>query len=139
VTESELQWRKPAALVACLFLLGGIVSQRAILQRQAAYQTISRQFQAQAEQLEKIGVRPPCVMENTSLAYYIGCSAPWTGMGTPEFLASRTTQGLKYWRLLPLPGTLPPIIYLPASAPVFNSAQSLAAVQRAYATFASAG
>ena len=136
---AESRWRKPAAVVASLFLLTGIVSQRMILQKQAGYQNVSRQFQAQAAQLEKIGVRPPCVLENTSLAYYIGCSAPWTGMGTPEFLASRTTQGLTYWRLLPLPGTLPPIIYLPASSPVFSSAQSLAAVQKAFAAEGAAG
>jgi len=131
VTESR--WRKLAAVAACLFLLAGIVSQRIILQKQAAYQMVSRQFQAQAEQLEKIGVHPPCVLENTSLAYYVGCSAPWTGMGAAQFLDTRTTQGLKYWRLLPLPGTLPPIVYLPASSPIFSSAKSLAAAQEAFA------
>jgi hypothetical protein len=48
---AESRWRKIAAVAACLFLLAGIVSQRIILQKQAAYQTVSRQFQAQAEEL----------------------------------------------------------------------------------------
>lgn len=118
VTDS--QWRKLAAVAAGLFLLVGMVSQRAILQRQAAYQAISRNFQAQAEQLQKLGVRPPCVLGNTSLAYYAGCSAPWTGMQAPQFLATRTAQGLTYWQPLLLPGPMPPAVYLPATSPVFK-------------------
>ena len=143
VTESR--WRKLAAVAAAVFVLAGIVSQRAILQHQAAYQTVGRQFQAQAAELEEIGVHPPCVLDNTSIAYYLGCSAPWTTTGSnlqvvTQFLATRTTQGLKYWRLLPLPalapGLQPPIVYLPASSPVFASAQSIA---KAQAEFVSVG
>ncbi|HKD88151.1 MAG TPA: hypothetical protein VKB62_06425 [Streptosporangiaceae bacterium] len=138
VTESRR--RKLAAVAACLFVLGGIVSQRAILQRQAYYQTITRPYQAQAQELEKIGIHPPCVLSNTSIAYYIGCSAPWTTNGSnmqivTRFLAERTPQGLKYWRPLPLPmphllvpapGGNPPVVFLPASSPVVRSAQSIA-------------
>jgi hypothetical protein len=134
VTESR--WRKEAAVIACLFLLGGIVSQRVILQHQAANQTLGRQFQVQAAALEKIGVHPPCAMNNTSIAYYIGCSAPWTTTGSnaqvmTHFLATRTTQGLKYWRLLQLPGYEPPIVYLPATSPVFTAHLSYAALYEA--------
>jgi len=134
VTESR--WRKLAVVLACLFVLSGIVSQRAILQRQAANQTLGRQFQVQAAALEKIGVHPPCAMNNTSIAYYIGCSAPWTTTGSnaqvmTHFLATRTTQGLKYWRLLPLPGYEPPIVYLPATSPVFAAHLSYAALYAA--------
>jgi hypothetical protein len=131
VTESR--WRKLAAVAACVFLLAGLVSQRLILQRQAGYQSDSRQFQAQAEQLEKIGVHPPCVLLNTSIAWYIGCSAPWTGMGMDQFLATRTPQGLKYWQQLQLPASLQPppggqpmIAYLPISSSLIK-AQSAAA------------
>jgi hypothetical protein len=122
VTESRAEWRKPFTIVACLFLLGGIVSQRVILQREAANQLTGRQFQAQAALLEKIGVHPPCVIEwqSTSPAYYIGCSAPWTGMTTPHFLATRTPQGRKYWGLLRLPGVNPIMVYLPATSPVLK-------------------
>jgi hypothetical protein len=141
VTESR--WRKLAAAAACLFVLGGIVSQRVILQRQAAYQTIGRQFQAQAQELEAIGVHPPCVLDNTSIAYYIGCSAPWTTNGSDlqvvtRFLDTRTPQGLKYWRLLQLPGVQPPIVFLPASSPVFRNAQSIAHAQAEFASIGTA-
>jgi hypothetical protein len=140
VTESR--WRKLAAAAACLFLLGGIVSQRVILQHQAAYQAITRQFPAEAQELEKIGVHPPCVTDNTSIAYYLGCSAPWTTTGTDlqavtAFLQNRTPQGLKYWRYLqlpsPEPGDFPPVVFLPASNPVFRSAQSIAHAQTEFA------
>jgi hypothetical protein len=121
VTQAPVvEWRKPAAILACLFVLGGIVSQRAIVQHEARYQTSGRQFQAQADELEKIGVHPPCVMLNPSIAYYIGCSAPWTGMGTAEFIATRTSQGPKYWQQLQLPGVNPQKVFLPATSPVLK-------------------
>jgi hypothetical protein len=135
VTESR--WRKEAAVLACLFLLGGIVSQRVILQHEAANQTVGRQFQAQAKELEEIGVHPPCVLDNTSIAYYIGCSAPWTTTGSnlqivTQFLQNRTSQGRAYWRQLSLPGAQPPIVFLPASSPVFSSAKTLSAARAKY-------
>ena len=145
VTESR--WRKLAAAAACLFLLCGIVSQRAILQHQAAYQTIDRQFPAEAQELKKIGVHPPCVLDNTSIAYYLGCSAPWTTTGSDlqavtAFLQNRTPQGLTYWRLLPLPapepGDFPPVVFLPASSPVFRSAQSIAHAQAEFRSIGTA-
>jgi hypothetical protein len=141
VTESR--WRKLAAVAACLFLLGGIVSQRVILQHQAAYQNVDRQFQAQAQELEQIGVHAPCVLDNTSIAYYIGCSAPWTTTGSDlqvvtRFLQERTPQGLKYWRLLPLPGLQPPVVFLPATSPVFRSPQSIAKAQAQFAAIGTA-
>jgi hypothetical protein len=122
VTESGAQWRRPAAVLACLFLLGGIVSQRVILQQEAAAQTSGRPYVAQAEELEKIGVHPPCVVaaNDTSAAYYIGCSAPWTGMGPGHFLATRTFQGRKYWGLLRVPGAKGIIVYLPTTSPVLK-------------------
>lgn len=134
VTQSP--WRKLAAVAACLFVLGGIASQRVILQHEAADQVGGRPYQAQAKALEKIGVRPPCVLDNPSIAYYIGCSAPWTTMGSTsqvmkQFLQDRTSQGLKYWRLLPLPGVQPPVVYLPTTSPVFTAHLSPAQLQAA--------
>ncbi len=141
VTESR--WRKEAAVLACLFLLCGILSQRVILQHEAANQTLGRQFQAEAQELEDIGVHPPCVLDNTSIAYYIGCSAPWTTTGSniqivTQFLQDRTSQGLKYWRQLQLPGAQPPIVFLPASSPVFSNAKTLAAAKAKFATVGTA-
>jgi hypothetical protein len=122
VTESRAEWRQPAAILACLFLLGGIVSQRVILQKEAEAQMRGRPYVAQAAELEKLGVHPPCVVaaNDTSVAYYIGCSAPWTGMGPGPFLATRTPQGRKYWGLLRLPGPKAVIVYLPATSPVLK-------------------
>lgn len=126
---SESRWQKLAAIAACLFLLAGIVSQRAILQRQGSYLRLGRQFQAQAAQLAKMGVHPPCAMVNTSIAWYLGCSAPWTTTGSDSqvmdwFLQHRTPQGLKRWEMLQVPATAPmlalfgaqlPVIYMPVN------------------------
>jgi len=120
VTESREEWRQPATILACLFVLGGIVSQRVILQGEAADQTKSRVYSEQAAELEKLGVHPPCVIDNTSPAYYIGCQAQWTGMKSEEFLATRTPEGLKYWRRLQLPGLKPLEVFLPATSPVLK-------------------
>jgi hypothetical protein len=120
VTESRQEWRQPATVLACLFVLGGIVSQRLILQGEAADQTKGRPYQAQAAELEKLGVHPPCVIDNTSPAYYIGCSAQWTGMKSEQFLATRTPEGLNYWRRLRLPGPKPLEVFLPATSPVLK-------------------
>jgi hypothetical protein len=120
VTESRAEWRQPAAILACLFLLGGIFSQRLILQKEAANQFSGRPFKTQAKELEKLGVHTPCVIDNTSVAYYIGCSAPWTGMKPAEFLATRTAQGQKFWLRLRLPGSDPLEVFLPATSPVLK-------------------
>jgi hypothetical protein len=117
VTESR--WRKEAALLACLFLLGGIASQRIILQHQVANQDLGRQFQTQAADLKKMGVHAPCAMINTSIAWYLGCAAPWTKTGTDAqvmdwFLTDRTPPGLKQWEMLAVPDT-------PATLKVFGS------------------
>jgi len=114
VTESR--WRKPAIVLTCAFLLSGIVSQRLILQGQARYQHLSRQFETQADQLIKLGVKGPCVMDSTSIAWYVGCSAPWTGQGIVQLLAD-TPPGLKDWRLLQLPG-LSTVVYVPSNSPL---------------------
>ena len=132
VTKSR--WRQEAAILAVLFLVLGIVSQRAIVQRQAAYQFISRQFQRQAVELEQMGVHPPCVALNPSIAWYIGCSAPWTTNGNyyqimHQFLEQNTKAGPSGWKLFHLTGRIhppaipPPLVYLPASSPLIKAQQ----------------
>jgi hypothetical protein len=129
VTKSR--WRQEAAILAILFLVLGIVSQRAIVQRQAAYQNISRQFQRQATEIEKMGVHPPCIMLNPSIAWYIGCSAPWTTTGTNyqiihQFVEQHTANP-SGWKLFHLTGKVsppaipPPLVYLPASSPLIKA------------------
>ena len=126
VTESR--WRKTAAVLSCVFVLAGLVSQRLILQRQVSAQDQMRQYQTQAASLTAIGVRPPCVMESPAIGYFAGCSAPWTGMSMPEYLA-RTPEGLKGWRLLQIPG-LATIVYVPADSPLLQ-AQTLPSTKSA--------
>ena len=110
---TKARWRKAGVVFACAFLLSGIVSQRIVLQRDTHEQAAGRPFERSASALRKLGVRPPCVTVSTSVAYYLGCTAPWTGEPMPAFLA-RTPSGLKGWRPLTLPG-LDTVIYVPAN------------------------
>ncbi len=139
VTESRR--RKLAAIAACLFVLGGIVSQREILQHQISDQRFGRQFVAQAAQLRKMGIHAPCAMVNTSIAWYLGCSAPWTANGTNNqvmdwFLEQRTPPGLKRWEVLEVPDTPAnlalfgeelPVIYVPVNTPLPPDSQLIKA------------
>ena len=94
---TKARWHRTGIVVACLFLLAGIVSQRVVLQRDALQQSQTRPYVAKAQQLREAGVRPPCVIASPSVAYYVGCMGPWTGERIPELLA-RTPQGLNGWR-----------------------------------------
>jgi hypothetical protein len=94
---TEASWRKTAATFACVFLLSGIVSQRFVLQHLAASESAGRPFQAQAAQLRSLGVRPPCAIWSPSVAYFVGCTAPWTG-GTMHEVLTLTPQGASDWR-----------------------------------------
>ena len=109
---TKARWHRTGIAIACLFLLAGLVSQRFVLQREAANQATERQYKAVATRLARAGVKPPCAIITPSSAYYVGCIAPWTGETMPEMLA-RTPQGLKGWRPVFLP-TLDTIVYVPA-------------------------
>ena len=113
---TEARWRKTGIAFACLFLVSGIVSQRIVLQREAAQQTAGRQYEAVANKLIKEGVKPPCVLVSPSAAYYVGCSAPWTGMRVPDFLA-RTPEGLAGWVRLSL---RPAAVWVPVNSPLIS-------------------
>jgi hypothetical protein len=94
---TQAPWRKAAVAFACVFLLSGIVSQRIVLQREVAAESTGRPFQAEAAELRSLGVRPPCAIWSPSVAFYVGCTAPWTGGSMHEVL-SRTAQGAGGWR-----------------------------------------
>ncbi len=49
-----------------------------------------------ADAARAAGVKPPCVDASTSVAYYLGCAAPWTGQGTNQVLA-HTPGGFSAW------------------------------------------
>jgi hypothetical protein len=99
---TQAPWRKIAAAFACVFLLSGIISQRIALQHEAAAEAAGRPFQAEAAKLRSLGVKPPCAIWSPSVAYYVGCAAPWTGGSMREVL-SHTPQGADGWRREILP------------------------------------
>jgi hypothetical protein len=94
---TQAPWRKTGVAFACVFLLSGIISQRVVLQHAVAAESSGRPFQAEAAQLRSLGVRPPCAIWSPSVAYYVGCTAPWTGGSMHEVL-SLTPQGAGDWR-----------------------------------------
>jgi hypothetical protein len=89
--------RKTAVAFTCVFLLSGMVSQRIVLQHAVAAEATGRPFVAEAAELRSLGVRPPCAIWSPSVAYYLGCTAPWTGGSIHEVL-SLTPQGAGGWR-----------------------------------------
>jgi hypothetical protein len=96
-------WRRAGAALACAFLLTGVVTQHIVLVRETANQTTGRPFVAKADYMREVGIKPPCAIVSPSVAYYLGCQAPWTGLSMPKFLA-RTHGGAKAWREIHLPG-----------------------------------
>jgi hypothetical protein len=91
------RWRRAGVAFACVFLLSGIISQRFVVQKLAAAEQTGRPFIAKADRLRDLGVRPPCAVGSTAVAYYAGCMAPWDGESMREVLA-HTPQGLSGWR-----------------------------------------
>ena len=98
---TKARWRRTGVAFACVFLVSGIVSQRLVLQSEAATEKTERPFQAEAAHLRSLGVRPPCAMGSPSIAYYAGCTAPWTGESMHE-LFSHTPQGAAGWHRVTL-------------------------------------
>jgi hypothetical protein len=99
---TKARWHRTGIVVACVFLLAGLISQRFVLQREAAQQAIGRGYETDAGLIKQFGIKPPCAMDSPADAYYVGCIAPWTGETTPQLLA-RTPQGLKAWRPIFVP------------------------------------
>jgi hypothetical protein len=103
--------RTAGVVVVSAFLLVGVVTQRFVLNHEVSAQTGSRQFQAKADDLIKLGVRPPCAMSKVNssyIAYYVGCTGTWTGETTSEFFAR--IGGLSAWRQVPLPPDLAKLV-----------------------------
>lgn len=94
---TNARWRRAGVAFACVFLLSGIISQRFVVQQLAAAEQSGRPFLSKADQLRNLGVRPPCAVDSTAVAYYLGCTAPWDGEPMSELLA-HTPQGPSGWR-----------------------------------------
>jgi len=94
---TKARWRTASVAFACVFLLSGIISQRFVVQQLAAAEQSGRPFVAKADRLRGLGVRPPCAVDSTAVAYYLGCSAPWDGESMRELLG-HTPQGASGWQ-----------------------------------------
>lgn len=94
------------AALAGIFLLSWAASQHAVLVGETANTASSRLFVHKADALKKLGVKPPCALGSPSVAYYVGCTAPWTGGDMHEVLAL-TPGGAKGWHKVSLPAGSP--------------------------------
>jgi hypothetical protein len=91
--------RVAAIFLACAFLLSGAITQRIVLRGEIRVQDRERaDYISHASHLRAEGVRPPCIIESPSVAYYAGCGAPWTGMPMSQYL-QRAAGGVSNWRL----------------------------------------
>jgi hypothetical protein len=106
---TEAKWRTAGVILACGFLLAGVISQRIVLNHEIRGQVAERQFQTAAAQLRAQGVRPPCAIRSPSVAYYADCTAPWTGETMHELL-NRTPGGFQAWHKVHLPRS-PALVY----------------------------
>jgi hypothetical protein len=90
-------WRRVGLAAAAVFLLTGVISQHLVLTSETANEASERPFIGRADVLKKDGIKPPCVIFSPSIAYYVGCTAPWSG-GTISEILARTPGGAKAWR-----------------------------------------
>jgi hypothetical protein len=96
---TQSRWRTAGIVVSCLFLLTGVVTQRIVLNREVAAQSgIGRPFATYGKALVARGVRPPCLMTSAYVAYYVGCTGPWTGQTVQDLMAS-SPQGVNGWKI----------------------------------------
>jgi len=99
---TKARWRRAGVAFAGVFLLSGLISQRVVLQHEAAAEKAERPFVSIAAEMRSEGLRPPCALGSPSVAYYVGCTAPWTGESMRELLQN-TPQGVRGWRVEELP------------------------------------
>jgi hypothetical protein len=107
-------WRTIGVALAAVFLLAGVATQHIVLTRETANQVTVRGFEAKADDLRKLGIKPPCLVISPSVAYYAGCTAPWStdphDLGrTIHWILARTPGRAKAWRQIDLPGPVPKV------------------------------
>jgi hypothetical protein len=97
--------RTGAVFLVCAFLLSGVISQRIVLRREIRALDHQRAgYISAAIHLRAAGVRPPCITESPSVAYYAGCGAPWTGMPVYEYLQGAGGGSSGWWWLVRVKG-----------------------------------
>jgi hypothetical protein len=91
------RWRTLAIATAAVFLVSGAASQHLVRTAQTYDQTSVRKgFMEKAAVARAAGVRPPCIEASTSVAYYLGCSAPWTGQHVRD-VVKQAPGGISGW------------------------------------------
>ena len=111
---TQSRWRNIGIASASLFLVVGIATQHIVLDRQVSQQVYARRmFTYTANRFRDFGVRPPCVIWSPSSAYFLGCSAPWTGLPIQGYVA-RMPGGLARWREVLLPDGS--VVYVPLNS-----------------------
>jgi hypothetical protein len=103
-TKSDL--KRAGVALAAAFLLIGVVTQHVVLVRETASSAAIRPFIWKANYVRDHGVKPPCVIFSPSVAYYVGCSAPWSGGSIKEIL-KRMPGGAQAYHEIHLPGPVP--------------------------------
>jgi hypothetical protein len=103
-TRSDL--KRVGAAIAAAFLLTGVATQHVVLVRETASAAAVRPFIWKANYVRDHGIRPPCVIFSPSVAYYVGCSAPWSGGSVNEIL-KRMPGGARAYHEIHLPGPVP--------------------------------
>jgi hypothetical protein len=105
------RWRRAGRAAVCAFLLFGGVSEHFVGHSMISAEDAGRPTViTQADILRDLGVHPPCGLISTSLAYYLGCAAPWEGEPLPEFLRLQP-GGHAGWYRVYLPNN-PEVIFL---------------------------
>jgi hypothetical protein len=103
-TKSDL--KRAGAAIAAAFLLIGVVTQHVVLVRETESAAAVRPFIWKANYLRDHGIKPPCVVFSPSVAYYVGCSAPWSGGSVSEIL-KLMPGGARAYHEIHLPGPVP--------------------------------
>ena len=104
--------RPPARCWPACSWIAGAVSQHVVLTGQVANAASVRPFLGKAHRLEKLGIKPPCALVSPSVAYYVGCTAPWsvdpqyTG-STMKWIFGSSDGGVQAWHRVKLPPGAP--------------------------------
>jgi hypothetical protein len=103
------QWKKIGVAIAAVFLVAGAASQHIVLNGLISSSASSRNFQAEAAVLKARGLQQPCMIYSPSVAYYAGCTAPWTVdnaklASTEHWILDNSPAGSSGWREVRLPG-----------------------------------
>ncbi|HXW45969.1 MAG TPA: hypothetical protein VEL03_14340 [Streptosporangiaceae bacterium] len=100
------RWKTACVPLAGAFLVSWAISQHVVLVTETAQATSVRPFEQKADAIKRLGLRPPCAVGSPSVAYFLGCTGPWTGGHVSEIF-SLTPGGPSAWKKISLPPGAP--------------------------------